>query len=79
MFGSPLDKILFLQERDGWDWYCFKCHGKGCVTGCTSCSRVYHIECLPTNYLDAATELKCPDCKASFILINSFSYNKQFF
>ncbi|CAB3360904.1 Hypothetical predicted protein [Cloeon dipterum] len=64
-----------LQKSDGWDWYCAICHDVGIVTGCVSCHRVYHNDCLPDQY--KSDNLKCPTCTEIEDELSSKNHNLE--
>ncbi|XP_078482357.1 zinc finger MYND domain-containing protein 11 [Ciona intestinalis] len=48
------------------DWYCFRCHEAGTVIPCTSCSFVYHPDCLTImESKNLNSTWKCPWCNTS--------------
>ncbi|XP_059486513.1 zinc finger MYND domain-containing protein 11-like isoform X2 [Neocloeon triangulifer] len=79
MTGKMIDIHVVAVDvpRDGWDWFCFECHGKGCVFGCNSCHRVYHQDCLPEEFKNDVDNLKCPVCVEVAAELASTNYNRE--
>ncbi len=77
--GYRLPDFRYPCQRQGHDWYCFRCHRPGEMLHCSDCFRVYHADCVsdsqrssphsrgmrsPGPLDDDSNDFTCPVCES---------------